>query len=700
MRSIDLFCEGGYENLLWHYRERKRVLKINNRLQKKPVEIQYKEIQIEKSTWDGKNRLMFPKIPDNPQISIVIPIFNNFKFTYQCLDSILKKTPSNYEIIIVDDCSSDDTVQYFSQAENIRIIKNTENLGFIRSCNKGIEISRGEYILFLNNDTQVTENWLDPLLCIIQKDDVGAVGCKLVFPNGKLQEAGGIVWKDASALNYGREDDPNKPEYNFIREVDYCSGAVLLVKRDLVAEIGGLDEIFLPAYYEDTSLCFSIREKGYKVMYQPKTVVIHHEGITSGTNLSSGIKKYQNINKEKFREKWRNVLERDHLLPEDNNIFNARARGKSKNILIIDNYLPMYDKDSGSLRMYNLIKIFNANGYHITFIGDNLGYIEPYASTLQQEGIEVICTSNIQSTENYLSQFGAFFNVAILSKPQNGEKYLSLMKKFCSNAKIIYDTVDLHYLRESRRADIENNNDLKKYAKYLKNLEFHLMKNCDVTWVVSDIEKKELLKEDPSLCIQIISNIHQIQPYIAPFENRKDIMFIGGFYHQPNVDAVVWFVKDIFPLIEKEIPDIKFYIVGNAPPIEVQTLSSHNIFVTGYSEDVSPYFQHCRLSVAPLRYGAGVKGKINQSMSFGLPVVTTPIGAEGMSLVDGKDIIIAETPQEFCNKLKKVYHDKELWDTISNNSIENVKQYFSYETWQQKIKFHIEEICDYKSIEL
>jgi GT2 family glycosyltransferase len=187
-------------------------------------------------------------------------------------------------------------------------------LGFLHSCNRAAQEARGEYLLFLNNDTQVQGGWLDHMLALFGRDDqVGLVGAKLLFPNGRLQEAGGIVWRDGSGYNYGRYDDPSKPEYNHVREVDYCSGACIMIEAPLFQQLGGFDARYAPAYYEDTDLAFRVRQAGRKVLYQPKAVVVHHEGVSNGIDTCSGIKAYQVVNQAKFRERWRKELEQFHM---------------------------------------------------------------------------------------------------------------------------------------------------------------------------------------------------------------------------------------------------------------------------------------------------------------------------------------------------------------------------------------------------
>lgn len=625
-------------------------------------------------------KLVFPVPSEEPEVSIVIPIYNKWQYTLNCLKSIYENTDGNYEVVVINDASTDETAEVLSKAKNLRVVRNEQNAGFVGSCNRGARASKGHYILFLNNDTMVTKGWLPPLLEVIKKEDVGAVGAKLLYPDGMLQEAGGIIWNDGTAWNYGRGDNPDKPEYNYVREVDYCTGACLLVKRELFEKAGGFDERFKPGYCEDSDLCLSLRNMGYKVIYQPVSVVVHFEGVSCGTDTSSGIKRYQEINRPKFVEKWSRVLQKDHYPPDAQNVFLARDRVSGKRILLIDHYVPIYDQDAGSFDMFSMLKILVDLGNKVTFIGDSLLRLEPYTQGLQQKGIEVIYAPYVLSAEVYIEKYGRFFDIVILSRAHVALKYLDGVKRYCTRAKTIYDTVDLQFLRESRQASIENNDKLRKQAEQTKANELYLAKNTDITFVVSPVEKEVLLKEDPSLNVEvIIRSVHSVTTPQKPFSDRKDILFIGGFAHPPNIDAVVYFVEEIFPLIKQKMPDVHFYIVGSNPPKEVLSLRSNAVVVTGYMKDVAPYFDNCRVFVAPLRYGAGVKGKILLSMSYGMPVVTTSVGAEGMALADGVNALIADEAEEFAAKVARLYEDEELWNNVSQISIRNIEQYYSYD---------------------
>jgi len=632
------------------------------------------------------DKLVFPTPSEKPKVSVIIPAYNNWKYTLNCLKSIAENTNGDYEVIVIDDASTDETAKVLSKVKNLNLLRNKRNAGFIESCNRGARASKGEYILFLNNDTLVTKDWLPPLLEFIKRKDVGAVGCKLVYPDERLQEAGGIIWNDGSGWNYGRGDNSDKPEYNYIREVDYCSGAALLVKRELFKKIGGFDERFKPGYYEDTDLCFSIRNLGYKVMYQPMSVVVHFEGLTCGTDIHTGIKKYQEINKPKFAEKWKSSLRNYHYSPSQDNIFLARERHSDQRVLVVDHLIPLYDEYSGSLRMFNMLQLLQELGHKITFVGhDSTERLEPYTQKLQQKGIEVVYAPYVSSVKDYIERFGRYFNVVILSRSYVAINVIDLVKKNCPGAKIIFDTVDLAFLREFRRAEIENDEQVAKQAEALKKIELYLARNSNATFVVSPVEKELLLKEDPSLTVEVVSNIHCVVLPQKPFSERKHILFVGGFAHLPNVDAVTFFVREIFPQVKQRIKDVRFYIVGGDTPKEVLSLQNENVIVIGHVRNLLPYFENCKLSVAPLRYGAGIKGKINQSMSYGVPVVTTSVGAEGMELIDGENALIADDPDEFAEKLVLLYNDENLWSKLSKNSIENVKKNFSFEVAKKKL---------------
>ena len=289
---------------------------------------------------------------DEVEVSIIIPVHNQIRFTQACLASIQKHDErERFEVIVVDDGSTDATAEIAAKIPGVVYLPNEQNIGFIASCNRGAAKARGNYLLFLNNDTVVTPGWLRSLLETFSLEPrAGAVGSKLVYPDGRLQEAGGIIWRDGSGWNRGKFGDAQKPEYNFLREMDYCSAAALMIPKSLFESLGGFDTKYAPAYYEDTDLAFKVRHQGYKVFYQPLSQIVHYEGATGGTDISAGAKKYQEINRATFTETWADVLEKK---PANGDIASYEAlKPGQKRVLVIDHHLPMPDRDSGSVRMF------------------------------------------------------------------------------------------------------------------------------------------------------------------------------------------------------------------------------------------------------------------------------------------------------------------------------------------------------------
>ncbi|MGZ9203641.1 MAG: glycosyltransferase, partial [Nitrospira sp.] len=615
-----------------------------------------------------------------PLVSIVIPVHNHPLVTYTCLRSITEAgTAVRFEVIVVDDCSSDETPRMLSDISGIRGLRNETNQGFIGSCNAGAKIAQGQYVLFLNNDTIVQPHWLDELVQTFELvPNAGLVGAKLLYPDGSLQEAGSIVWNDGSAWNYGRFDDPDKPEYCYLREVDYCSGACILLPSDLFSQLGGFDDHYAPAYGEDSDLAFKVRQAGKTVLYQPKAEIIHFEGTSSGRKVSQGIKKYQVVNKEKLFHRWASVLV-GHAAPGERPEL-ERERAVTKRILVVDACTPTPDQDAGSLKIFNFIKIFQSLSYQVTFIADDLTFIEHYTKDLQRRGVHCLYWPYVTTLDEHLAREGAKYDLILSCRPDVTEKHLASYRKHCPSAKVLYDTADIHYLREQRQAEIEGNTQLAKQAERRKAQELGLVAQVDCTIVVSEREKAILQNEVPRAKLSVISAVHDRYARSVAFEDTHDILFLGGYQHLPNVDAVQYFVTDVFPILRDELPGVKFYIVGSRPPESVQRLACDDVIVTGYVPNLEELMAHCRLSVNPLRYGAGIKGKIVSCMAYGVPCAGTSVAFEGMELEDGRDVVIADTAKDLAAGIAKLYQDKNLWQTLSDRGYTIVRDRYSFES--------------------
>lgn len=628
-----------------------------------------------------------------PRVSIIIPMYNQLEYTYYCVRSIVESEKfTDYEIIIADDNSTENNEFLKKHLENIIIVKNEKNLGFLKNCNNAAKHAKGDYLVFLNNDTQVKKGWLTELLFVFDNfKDAGLVGSKLIYPDGSLQEAGGIIWQDGSGWNYGNQDKPEKPEYNYIRETDYISGASIMIKKSIWDELGGFDERYSPAYCEDSDLCFAVREKGYKVYYQPFSVVVHFEGKSHGTDVNKGIKKYQVINNQKLVEKWQDELK----LKSKNgtNVFTERERtGKRKHVLVIDHNVPTIDKDAGSRTISNFVDSLLGLGYVVKFWVPNMYPPQEYVSVLQRKGVEVLHGDPFLSWhepwKKYFKQNMDFFDAILFSRSSVCIPLMIYFKNNNFKGKTMYYGHDLGYLRLEQEILLNRDISLDLKSKILKAEEDFMYENADHS-LVCGYEELTFLKR------YISQPIHYVAPYFfevekdtAPFEERDGIMFIGGFAHTPNQDAIIWFLNEIYPRIHEK--GIKMTIAGSNIPSFIfeykQQFKLLNIVSNISVDNLNKLYSKSKISVIPLRLGAGVKGKTIEAMSKGIPIAGTFLAFEGIPKDDDFPYKGFNKAEEIAENILHLYSNKQCWEKLSQYGKDYVAANFNKDNMEQLFK--------------
>lgn len=632
------------------------------------------------------NDLALPKPSKNPLVSIIIPVYNQYSYTYGCLESIINNTKGiDYEVIIADDCSTDETKDIKFHVANIIVARNRKNTRFLLNCNNAAKYARGKYLFFLNNDTNVQPNYLSSLLETIESNPkIGMVGSKLVYPNGQLQEAGGILWKDGSAWNFGNKSNPENSEFNYRKPVDYISGAAIMISKELWDKIGGFDKTFCPAYCEDSDLAFTVRKLGYDVIYDPFSVVVHYEGISNGTDVKQGVKKYQVDNSLKFYNKWKDVL--DKHFPNAENVFIARDRSyNKKTLLMIDHYVPMYDKDAGSRTVYMYLELFVKMGFNVKFIGENFYRHEPYTSVLQKMGVEVLYGSYYaQNYQEWLRLNGKYIDYVFFNRPHITTKFIDVVKANTPNAKYMYYGHDLHYVRVAREAELKDNNSkMLEESNNWKKMEYDIFNKVDMIFYPSITEKHEIAKIDNNLDVRVLQPYaySDIEDITYDYDKRDGLLFVGGFRHGPNYDGIKWFLENVYPNIVKKYPNIVIHIAGSYPPEELVKMGNKNIIIEGFVTDeiLKELYNNARLVVVPLRYGAGIKGKVIEAMKMGTPVITTTCGAEG---IDTDAICVDDT----LEKTIDLYQDKEWLQAHSKMGIQYIKNEYSMESALKKLE--------------
>ena len=653
-----------------------------------------------------------PAILEKPEsdvlVSIVLPAYNQVAYTYACIRSIIENTDyeeTPYEVILADDVSTDATKDIGRFIKGLVISRSEENQGFLKNCNRAAKLARGRYIFFLNNDTKVKKGWLKSLTDMMEADEsIGLCGSKLVYPDGRLQEAGGIIWSDASGWNYGRMDDPEKPEYNYVKDVDYISGAAIMIRRSLWEEIGGFDERYAPAYCEDSDLCFEVRKHGKRVVYQPRSVVVHFEGISNGTDVEgSGLKRYQKINNEKFREKWAEELKLQQENTGDPDPFTARDRSAGKKcILVIDHYVPTWDKDAGSRTTYQYIKLFLKQGFNVKFLGDNFLHEEPYTGELEQLGVEVLYGEEYRlGILDWIKKNAAHIDIAYLNRPHVAVKYIDFIKDN-TDIRCIYYGHDLHFLRLEREYELTDDIKIKREADYWKSVELSVMDRADAVYYPSETEIEAIKELRPDIYCKAIT-AYVWDEFRDPDEDnmdRKDLLFVGGFAHPPNEDGLLWFARDVFPDIKKEIPDIRLKVAGSHVTEAVEELKKEDgMDILGFvsDEELKKLYETSAIVVVPLRYGAGVKGKVVEALYYGSVVITTEVGAEGIPEADSAMAVVhpeeGTAPSDyesiagsFAEDVIKLYKDRDFCRAIRARALAHVKEHYSTEAAWQVIK--------------
>lgn len=623
---------------------------------------------------------------DDPLVSVVIPVYNQFRTTYNCLKSISENLPKcSFEIIVVDDSSRDETLfAGFVASGAIQFVRNAKNQGFVRSCNSGAARARGKYLFFLNNDTLVRPNWLDELVSTFDNvPNVGIVGSKLLFENGSLQEVGGIIWRLGDGWNWGRHADSNDPRFCYMRDCDYVSGAALMLETELFKQLNGFDECYAPAYYEDTDLCFRVRAAGKRVVVQTTSEIVHLEGMSAGTDVrGSGMKRYQIINHRKFYERWKEMLSTHRFTGEQPELESERL--VARRAYFIDDTALTPEQDAGSNAALQHILALMRLGYKVTFLpADNMAQLNPHTANLQKLGVECLYAPHFWSVEEVFRKARVKPDLVYLHRFVNASKYISLVRQHFPECFTVYNVADLHSLRQQRELAVEGT--LSAATRITEEAELSVMRQVDSVIVHSSVEAGILRQRAGELNVHTVTWTVLPRPSETPFKDRSGYAFVGSYGHRPNVDAATYLARDIAPLLKEANPDIIGFLVGSNPPRELASLEAENLKVLGFVPDLTALLHRLRCTVAPLRYGAGLKGKILESFAHGLPCVMTELAAEGLDLPRHLEWLIARTPEEFTEKVLAVHQDESLNARLSAQALDYIRENYSAHVTQETL---------------
>jgi GT2 family glycosyltransferase len=627
-------------------------------------------------------RIRLPPSASLPEVSVLVLSYGHVDHTLGCLRSIANAPPACVvEMIVSDDCSGAD-LSKLREVENLRLLDTPENLGFLMHANWAVAQTRGAYVMLLNNDTELKAGAIDALVETARRTPkIGLVGSKLIFPNGTLQEAGGIVWNDASAWNYGRGDSPDRPQYNYVRDVDYVSGAAILFPRAAWDAAGGFDPRYVPAYCEDSDFAFKLRQQGLRVIYQPSSVVVHHEGVSHGTDVSAGVKAHQSVNQERLKERWAPALRADHWRNGEH-VFRARDRARNRPVtLVVDHYVPQPDRDAGSRTVFEFIRALQADGHVVKFWPENLFYHPIYTRQLQQMGVETFYAPWELSFEKWLAENGSEIDLVLLSRPSVAKNLLSTIRKSAPKAPVLFYGHDLHHERLRFEAQRANDPALASEAAAMEAEERAVWRQADLVLYPSLEEANRVKALEPSVSVRAVLP-YCFENFAAPGAppTEPEMIFVAGFTHGPNAEAARWLVEEALPRIRERVPNVRVSLVGSNPTPTVRALAGPGIDVTGYVSDqaLAQLYRNARLAVVPLQVGAGIKLKVVEAMQMARPLVTTSIGAQGLPGL--ADVAVVEDEADaFAAACITLLQDDVAWRVQAERQSDYVRDRFSVE---------------------
>jgi GT2 family glycosyltransferase len=603
--------------------------------------------------------------PRPVDVSIIIPVRDALAPTLACLAALLAMpTRYGFEILIGDDASGVATRTALAGIGGpVRHILHPANLGFLRNCNAVAAAARGRHLVFLNNDTVVLPGWLDALIDTLEEDPTVAVaGSKLLNADGTLQEAGGIIWRDGSGWNLGRGQDPRAPEFNFVRETDYCSGASLAVPAAVWRRLGGFDERYAPAYFEDSDFAFRARAAGFRVIYQPFSEIIHHEGLSHGRDPRKGIKAWQVRNRDVFVDRWRQVLAREHFTNGES-VFVARDRSRERpHVLFFDHYVPQPDRDAGSRTIFDFMRTFQERGFRVTLWPENQHYDRPYVERLQRMGIEVVyALARGRDPATWLGDAGKALDYVFLSRPQVARHFIAAVRRN-TRAKVLFYGHDLHWQRLELEYRATGNPALPAHIRHLHDLEIEMCRAADAVFYPSETECAVVRREvdTPVFMLPMAAYDTRDRERGDSAVDVRHLLFVGGFAHTPNVDGVEWFIAKIWPELLRRDSRLRLTIAGSNPPQRVLALADAAVTVTGWlsADDLAALYARVGVAVVPLRFGGGVKGKVLEAFAAGVSVVATSVGVQGIPDA-GSLAFVADEPAAFAVAVLAAISDRE-----------------------------------------
>jgi GT2 family glycosyltransferase len=610
---------------------------------------------------------------ETPIASVIILTHDNLELLAGCLASLQDSIDAGlvpHEVIVVFQEMDPHSVRSFLKSiRGIRPLQVPLNLGFGGANNFAARHARGRHLVFLNDDTTTRPGWLGHLVRMADADDsIAAVGSRIVFPDGRLQEAGAILWSDGSCYPVGRGERAESLAYSYVRPVDYASANGLLVRRASFEAVGGFDERFFPGYYEDLDLCMSLRHHlEQRIAYEPRSIIVHVESATMNRDPEFRAFLFRR-HRAAFYEKWAGVLPA-HPRPDPASSIAIEAAilgrmGSTTRLLLIDDRVPFAGLGSGFGRMTDLMEDLGDAQFAVAFYPSDRRHA-PLENPLADLGVDVID----EPLSKHLQRPEKRYDVVVISRPHNFETFYDLLRASLPEAAIVYDAEALYHKRLRLQASLAGDEGdrarLKEQAGAMESLERNVARSVDRLVAVSDDELRWLEDVQGHAPMEFVRPLSRgIARSPSGPETRGDAVFVAGWLggeESPNVDALLWYAREVVPHILERLPHFRTFVTGTNPPLSVEAIAGPAIVLMGFVASVERCYASARVAIVPVRAGAGVNIKTIEALQYGVPVVSTTVGAQGLGLVDGEAIDVTDDPREFALRIVALATDNLKW---------------------------------------
>lgn len=591
--------------------------------------------------------------------SIIIVGYRNAPGLRACVDAVRRHVPAHLAevLVVLNEPTPQLRAQTASAWQDVTVWSFRTNLGFAGAVNFAAERARGEHIVLLNDDTLVEPGWLEALLdTAARRPAAGAVGSTFLHMDGTLQEAASVLWSDGTTNAVG--DGTASTSWNFERRADYCSGGALLVRRALWDALGGLDEQYFPAYYEDVDLCLRLAAEGWETWYSPASRLRHVRSSSSAAQYRSFIIA---ANRERFRRRWAHQLAQRVAAPSmEAAVWQAMHR--RERVLVIDDRVPDAALGSGFGRAEDMLFALAADpALHVTLHPRDDATGDTRA--LSARGIRIVA-----DLPAHLATPGVDYETVVVSRPHNAEIYGALLRERLPRARYVYDAEALYHRRIQTQLALVTHDDrrraLQAEAETMRALELRLVRDADAVVCISEAEA-DIVRAHTAAPVTVVPALMTTPtPSTRPFGRRADIGFVAGWLAgpgSPNCDALLWFACQVLPLIQAEVPGLRLRVTGVLPPVDVIHLAGADVQFVGRIADLGEFYDQVRVVVAPTRIGAGVKLKTVEAVQYGVPVVATSEGAAGLDGEWREAIWVADSPQRFAAGVIDLLRDPWLW---------------------------------------